>query len=232
MHEQGLKLESLWRADQARDVLLRERAALTDAVSRNNTARQEQERALASAEAALAAVREEERAVSRKLDTYTRHRDRARELIETGRAPDYHAAQAQMSQCAAIVDEEETKLLEIFERLEQATAARDGAKSALGLLGVRLAEAQSRLDARGPGLAEELATATALRDSAREGIEREWLARYDDLRRRGLSPIAPVRDGACTGCSVRMPSVELAEHRRGIALRFCRSCGRFLGEIL
>lgn len=232
MHEQALKLDSLWRADQARDLLLRERAALADAIVRQSAALEAQQQQLAQAEATLAAVKDEERAVQRKLDTYVRHRDRARELIETGRAPDYHAAAAQLEQCARVVDEEETKLLELFERLEAATAARDGARGGLALIQGRLAEAQARQAARAEGLAAELQAATAHRDAQRDGIEREHMARYDELRRRGTSPIAPVRDGACTGCSMRVPSLELAEHRRGIALRTCRSCGRFLGELL
>ena len=57
-------------------------------------------------------------------------------------------------------------------------------------------------------------------------------ARYDDLRKKNMSVFGDVRDGVCQGCSVKLVPTELAEHRRGVAIHYCKSCGRFMGELL
>ncbi|MCB9741157.1 MAG: hypothetical protein H6740_00850 [Alphaproteobacteria bacterium] len=232
MHEQVLKLQALWRKEQARNALLDERSGLEQKLSRAGTTREEAEATLTERQARLVQLREDERAHTKRMETYIKHRDRAQEAIDTGTAPDYRIAQTQVERCAAIVDEEETFLLELFEEIEAAEAAVQGAINARDAAALRAREAQGALDARLPGLEAELVEATAERDAAREGIYRPELERYGRLVGRSLEPFADIRDSTCLGCNMKVNAVDLSEHRRAAAVVSCRHCGRFLGELL
>ncbi|MCB9762328.1 MAG: hypothetical protein H6739_21195 [Alphaproteobacteria bacterium] len=232
MHEQGLKLEALWKQDQARDALLAEGEGLRVRVERTAAQLEEARAKAAAAREALDALQAEEARRSKRMATYEKRRDQAIRLIEEGRAPDFRVAQSQAEQCAAIVDEEETALLDLMEQIDAAQGSLEALTNGQQLLELRHREATEAREARAPGLADALAGATAERDAAREGIFRENLSRYDILRRKGVTPFADVRGDACTGCQVGINAIARSEHRRGVALVHCRHCGRFLGEIL
>lgn len=231
MHEQALRLEALWRQDHERDEILRERRGLDERLKQARTGHADAEKRLAEATQHLNALTADEQEHTKKLNNYLKRRDQAQGLIDTGRAPDYTVAQMQVTQCSAAVDQEEDILLALFDRIDAARAEQEAAKNGVGLMALRVREAEAARDAKAPGLDEQLVAATALVKAAREGIQREHLGRYDILRGKGQTPFADVRDGACTGCNVKINSVSLAEHRRSIAVTACASCSRFLGAL-
>lgn len=231
MHEQALRLEALWREDHERDELLRERKGLDDRLKQARSGHAEAERRLNEATQHLGALTSEEQEHTQKLNNYLKRRDQAQGLIDTGRAPDYTVAQMQVTQCNAAVGQEEDILLALFDRIDAARAEQEAAKNGVGLMSLRVREAEAARDAKAPGLDERIAAATALVKAAREGIQREHLARYDILRGKGQTPFAEVRDGACVGCNVKINAISLAEHRRSVAVTACASCGRFLGAL-
>lgn len=232
MHEQTLKLAALWARERERDALLAERAALEAAVRRQQRQLTDARALLTSTAAQLKALQEEERQRTERMNAAAKRRDSTQRLIDEGRASSYEAAIKQVELSRAIVDEEENALLPLYDQLEEAQRAATGAVSGVKVVEGRLREAEAALAARAPGIAEALIPATEARDAARDGIHREWLNRYDDLRKKNMSVFGDVRDGVCQGCSVKLVPTELAEHRRGVATHYCKSCGRFLGELL
>lgn len=232
MHEDSLKLAALWKKDQARDALLAERAGLDDRVERTEEKLAEASARLAALKVRQDALRATEREQTRRMEGHAQRRDRTLQLIAEGRAPDYFVAQSQAEKCAELVDELETSLLELMEELEKVDEESAHTAAAQALLKARLEEAKADRSARSPGLAEAIDAATTERDDAREGIFRDLLGRYDQLRARGRAPFADVRGVTCTGCSMAMERLALAEHRRGASVQWCRHCGRFLGEML
>ena len=232
MHEQTLKLAALWAREQERDALLAERAGLEAGVRRQQRQLADA-RALATSTASqLKALQEEERRRTERMNVAAKRRDTTQRLIDEGRASDYAAAMKQVELSKAVVDEEEDALLPLYDQLDAAQTAATGAVSGVKVVEGRLREAEAKLAERAPGVAEALVPATASRDAARDGIHREWLNRYDDLRKKNMGVFGDVRDGVCQGCSVKLVPTELAEHRRGVATHYCKSCGRFLGELL
>lgn len=232
MHEQALKLEALWREDQARDLLLRERKGLDDRLQQARKGAAEANARREEAAASLAALTREETELTSKLNNYIKRRDQAQTLIDTGRAPDFTIALNQVRQCSEAIDSAENALLALFDQVDAAKLALEAARNAAGLMALRVTEAEAALQASAAPLDEQIATASAAVKAARVGIEREHLGRYDGLRSRGISAFAEVRAGACCGCNVKINSLLLAEHRRGVAVAACNSCGRFLGTLV
>ena len=60
-------------------------------------------------------------------------------------------------------------------------------------------------------------------------VDRELLGRYERLlSSKGDFAIAPVVDGACGGCYMRLPPQRIIEIKRSTKLLECDSCGRML----
>jgi predicted nucleic acid-binding Zn-ribbon protein len=231
MHEDALKLYALWRLDVARDAFLQESRALKARIAAEEQALVEAAANQDAAEQALTAARELERELNRKVDSYTKRRDRAQKSIDTGVATDFHAAQRQVEQCAELLDGLETDLLEAMDGKEQAETTLERSTSVHGLVASRLAAAQKAYTDRRPALKVSFDAVTVERDAARGEVWRDQLSRYDGLRKKGWAAFARVRDGNCGGCNVRLNGVDLSAHRRAIEFVWCPNCGRALGDI-
>lgn len=178
-------------------------------------------------QADLLSATAEERALHRQLDDYRAKQQSATRILETGAgSPD--AAQRQLVQCSAILDDLETKLLEMFER-------QDGLRASLAAAETELAKAgseRSRVANETPGVlarleAEERA-ALPKRTAVANELSPEVRQRYDMLR-AGKKKVAVARlvDGSCTGCQMTVPAQHISDLRRGL-MEPCRGCGRFL----
>lgn len=231
MHEDALKLYALWRLDVARDALLQESRDLKGRIAAEEQALADAEATLDAAAQALTAAKELERELNRKVDSYTKRRDRAQKSIDTGVATDFHAAQRQVEQCSELLDDLETDLLEAMDGKESAETTLERATSVRGLVASRLATAQKAYTDRRPALKVAFDAVTVERDAARTEVWRDQLSRYDGLRRKGWSAFARVRDGNCGGCNVRLNGVDLSSYRRAIEFVWCPSCGRALGDV-
>jgi len=65
-------------------------------------------------------------------------------------------------------------------------------------------------------------------------IGREYLYLYNELRKLLKYPVAVVKDGVCTGCSISLPSDTIKKLKENRDIVRCDSCGRILimeGEI-
>ncbi|MED5371947.1 MAG: C4-type zinc ribbon domain-containing protein [Myxococcota bacterium] len=230
MHEDSLKLEALWRKDLARDALLEESRGLKARIADRAEAAVKAEQVLSEATARLAELKTQEKEVHRQAETYEKQRDRAQRSIDQG-IGDYEAATAQFQKCSQILDDLETQELELMEALDEATEALERATQTQALVSSQHQGAQRAYDDRYPSLKAEFDAATAERDAAREGIWRDLLQRYDNLRKKRRPAIVPVNGDACGGCNMQVNATDLSDHRRAVEVMFCRHCGRILGEI-
>ncbi len=228
MNEQVLVLQTLWRLDKERDALLAEAAGLAEAVTEADAEIRRAESHIAILADSGVEMAAQERAHNRRVEQYTRRRDSTARALEEGRIADYLVAQKQVDDCQAIIDDVELELLELYEQQEELAAAQERAKSGLNLRRTQAETARQRQAGRMPGLEEELAALTRKRDDARFDVRRDVLARYDQLRRRGTSVLAPVENKACGVCRVGIPSIRLSEMRRGVDIFICDNCGRYL----
>ena len=231
LHDDTLKLITLWEAEAIRDRLLLDIASLQEAIDTANVALKKSKKDIEAVEKEQEAKKTEEHGHSRRFHTYCKKRDDTRELIDTGRATDYEVAERQYASCAAIADEEETILLEIMEQLDTIAEKLQNAISVSELKEHQRDERKREQESQLPGLQEQLQAATAARDNAREDTPKQHMSRYDRLRVKKLSCVVPIVSGNCGGCRMKITSVHLAEHKRGATTHHCQNCGRFLGAL-
>jgi predicted nucleic acid-binding Zn-ribbon protein len=100
-------------------------------------------------------------------------------------------------------------------------------RSALQQIEAAWQEEQSVLTAERYRLQSELGRAYAQRTELVEQVPPDALSTYDYLRRTRGTAVAPVENGTCTGCQVRLSAVD----RRRVhdaELMTCSNCGRVL----
>jgi len=66
------------------------------------------------------------------------------------------------------------------------------------------------------------------RKEIEEQIDPELYQRYERLNEKYGRPIAPVINGICYGCFIRMPTSIATQSDRNIKIITCENCGRFL----
>jgi predicted nucleic acid-binding Zn-ribbon protein len=225
-------LNALWTHEQVRDALLEDYQQLKAAVAAAEQGAQAADQRAQEAAAALAALRDREKDLNRKLETASKRRDKTRLIIDNGQYTDYGVATSQLDRTLEQIDELETELLEVMEALEEAAGARARADNLAGLAHTKLAEARAKLETRTPEIRAALDEVTPLRDGARELLSHHTRSRYDALRARKKVPLADVRGGSCVACHVKLNATQFMEFRREVGLQQCGSCGRFLNREL
>ena len=86
---------------------------------------------------------------------------------------------------------------------------------------LKLQEAQIRSDLP-PG--KDNTTTRRFRKMIPEQIQ----GHFDRIRARGKKGVSTVKNGACTGCYMKVPMATLLTIRRGEDIRLCDNCGRYL----
>ena len=228
MHPDLELLLRLWTHDERVDRARACAAALKGDVGRiEEEIRSVGERMTAMSEE-LAHLGQQEAEASRTLNRYIDRRDRAAELLKGGQALDYTAAQKQLDQCTARVDELESQILNLMEQREEMVERgsaleeqQERAKDAKG-------RAHERWVVEGRVIRSEIDGVWPLRQAAYGELNRELAKKYDGFRSRGTVPLAVMGDEACTQCHVVIHGQIRIEVNSGRRLHQCRGCGRWL----
>jgi len=177
-------------------------------------------------QARLGTLKKEEHALQRKLHLYRDRRSSAARVLQSG-VGDFSAAERQLAQCDEILDETETLLLEALEThdgldsdIEACSAALEDAQQ--GLSTVR-AETQAQIGEHNT----EWQQIVAEREVGWAALDREFHGKYETLLRRKKYAVAPIYQGACTGCQRVIQRQEAADVKRGL-LKTCRGCHRWI----
>jgi predicted nucleic acid-binding Zn-ribbon protein len=212
--------------DREMDTLKDEARELAAAVEAAKAAAAEAAAGAAAALAALEAARAEERTHQRQLDEYTARRDRTRRLIESGAAPDYAAADKQLTQLTAIVDDMETGALLRMDAREAAERAHAAAGLAVQRATHALDGARARQAARRPEIEARFTPLKPRRDALAARLPGDIRQTYDDLRQRRKPVVVTLQpDGQCPHCHLEAPPQLVNLVRRCEGLQVCRGCG-------
>lgn len=126
---------------------------------------------------------------------------------------------------AAAEDED----LEVMEEREQQDKAIQNLQQEQKQL-LSAVENQTRLrDGALTGILSEVEAARQQREAKSQKFDAELLQMYDDLRssKAGVA-IAPLVDGTCQGCHMKLPAQQVAHLRRAEGPARCVECGRLL----
>lgn len=178
------------------------------------------------AKAALKAVKTEERATARAVERYEKRRAQAQRALDSGMG-DPAAADRQVQQCSAIIDDLEGTQLEQMEAVEQAAATVATAEADLVQ-----ATADRAVDAeQAPPIIEDLSARRAVKQAERDALEPQIHAeirnRYAILRAKKKTAVSLMQDSTCIPCRRTVPMQDASDVRRGL-LKSCRNCGRYL----
>lgn len=119
--------------------------------------------------------------------------------------------------------------LEVMEEREQAENVLAPLLGQVDELRQEITSASERRDRAAGETTDHLEQARAERDRWAHKFDSELLSLYDGLRAtKGGVGAAPLIDGACQGCHMRLPSQEYERVRKAQGLVFCDECRRIL----
>jgi predicted nucleic acid-binding Zn-ribbon protein len=228
LHPDLVAISNVWQADVRVDTLKAEHERLSADVAQAVLAQKDAIAARDAAKATLDATKAEERANTRELDSYVQKRNATRKMIDEGTAPDYAAAERQLARCRELVDELETKGLDLLDRLEAGTAGLAAAEDARKKAEIAEREARQALAARDPGLRVELGAALQQREQGWSELPIDYRIPYGELRRRKRIALVNVVDNTCVVCHMRVPPQKVNEVQMKRAVHTCVGCGGYL----
>jgi len=125
--------------------------------------------------------------------------------------------------------EQETRILESFDREEKLSSAVGAAERRLKEEEARLKEGDETLAREDAALDQRLHSLTQDREAVKPRVPPTLLTRYDRLlaAREGVA-VAEVRKGACGACFKALTPHALQEARKRDQVQMCESCGRIM----
>jgi len=227
VHADLVAISNLYAADRAIDTLRGEHESLSSAVRAARDAVASAEASVKLNEGAVATVVAAQRATDRELEDYIDKKKRAQKLIDTG-AGDYAAAERQVAQCAAIIDQLETRSLELMDQRDGAESVLVSSRRELAGRQAELEAARGKLAARDAPIRAELAAAFEHQRAVSPQLPASYRLHYDDLRRRKRIVLINVDDGCCSACAMRIPPQKFVEVQKFRAVHTCVGCGGYI----
>lgn len=228
MHADLVQISNVWQCDVRIDALKAEHEGLNRTIKSAEAALVAADAAVAAGQAALAAAKTAERTNARELDSYTEKRTSTREMINTGTAPDYAAAERQLANVIARIDTLETAGIELLDALEAAGDVLKAAEKARKDAVEALAAAKSALTARDAPLRKELGEILPRREAAWEELHPELRPLYFDMRRKKKRALVNVVEKTCSVCSTFVPPQVWLDTESGKEAHRCTGCGGWL----
>lgn len=228
MHPELVAISNVWQADVVVDGLRAEHERLVAVTTAAIQAHKDATVARDAAKAALDALKVTERANNRELDSYVQKRNTTKLMLDDGSAPDYGAAERQLANCIAKVDELETIGLDLLDSVEAATAVLAAAEKALAESIAAESDARKALGARDAPLRVELTAALAAREAQWKHLPNDYHVPYNELRRRKRPALVNVQDNTCVVCHMRVAPQKLNEVQLDRAVHACVGCGGYL----
>ncbi len=116
-----------------------------------------------------------------------------------------------------------------MEKAEQLKAVLTQARRDVDEERLRVERESAEMDKRFAVLQEEVAGLESERQARTEGVDEQWLGRYNRIMKHvGDAAIVPVDHGTCGGCHMKLPPQVVHDTRRGDAMTACTFCGRML----
>lgn len=228
MHPDLVAISNLYAVDKTQDHLRHEHEQLVSTVQHEQKALADNKAAKESADAELAAAQKADRENTRELEGYIQKRDNTKRLMDSGASPNYEASLKQYEACAHIVDDLETKSLELMDRVESAQKAAAAAAASLVKTEKALADARAALGARDAPIRTELTAVLADREPLFKLLQPDVKPQYMELRRKKRPVLVNTVEGTCSTCHTRVPQQRIIEVQLDRALHTCPGCGGFL----
>ena len=152
-----------------------------------------------------------------------------RQLHDVKTNKEYQAMLHEIEGVKAKRSDQETKILESFEREETLAAAVKAAERRVQEEEARLRQGEEELARESAALEQRVHSLTQDRDAVKPRVPAQLLSRYDRLlgARDGIA-VTEVRKGACGACFKALTPHAMQEARRGDTIQVCEACGRIV----
>jgi len=149
--------------------------------------------------------------------------------FETRKNDEFQALAHEVARYEKELDGMETLELEAMEEIDSFRSALTQAEAALAKTATLIQEDLDQLDQRRTRLKEDLAEVSAERDQLVTQVPDSVLPLYSRLMKskNGLA-IAPLKDGKCEGCHMKLIPSTVVKVQTGKELTQCEDCGRIL----
>ncbi len=150
-------------------------------------------------------------------------------LISIKTVREYQAAKRELDFAKKAGSLREEEIGRTTEQIDEIKKSVDVRREALAARGATAEREMSELRAELEKVESQVAVEAAERDRLVEGIDRDLLRRYDQIRsrRQGLA-VVEARGGACAGCRMAIPPQIYNEVQRNGEIISCPNCQRIL----
>jgi hypothetical protein len=149
-------------------------------------------------------------------------------LQQSKNSKEYGAASREVENKRKSISDREAELKKVIEAAAQ-SATQLGARDAdVQKLRDNLAASEAEMSGQVADLAAQLDAARTARDTARAGVEKNWVKTYDTLSAKRGYAVAPVIKGVCQGCHMALPPQLNNILARMESIETCPRCGRLV----
>jgi predicted nucleic acid-binding Zn-ribbon protein len=142
---------------------------------------------------------------------------------------DLESLEREASNALKLVEQQESALAEITEKIGEAQTKKTELEGKLGEAKTAWENRQAELQASLKELSAERAGFEGQRSKLTEGLDPTSLQQYEILRKsKGGLAVARVERGLCQGCRMSLPTHQQQRVRGGHQTVLCSSCGRML----
>jgi len=213
----------LLEAKRAKDAIPKRREALSEAVALAKTA-------FDHAKKDLEQIRLARRGIEKEVETIAsegRKLEGQLHAIKTNK--EYTALLHEIELLKSKRSDQETKILESFDREEKLSAAAAAAEKRVQAEEAKRKEGEETLTREAAELDQRIHSLSQDRDAVKPRVPASLLSRYDRLAsaRDGVA-VAEVKKGACGACFKGLTPHALQEARKGDQIQICESCGRIM----
>jgi uncharacterized protein len=151
------------------------------------------------------------------------------QLYQVKTNKEYDAISQETENVQKTIDELETNILSVDERIENLTTSNENMEKELIELRNDFQDSNSELQAKINASSEEENILRQERDIVQNKLTRQQLSAYDRIReaKKGMA-VASCNGGICSGCYSFVPPQKVVEIRNMKRLYYCESCGRIL----
>jgi predicted nucleic acid-binding Zn-ribbon protein len=198
-------------------------------IGKNEAVLEAQER-LASERKSLEELQQQQRAAEWQIDDLTAKIKAAEDKLYSGRIgnpKELSSLQQDVNMLKESRDQEETRALEIIDRVEDSEGRVKTASDELTRAEADYRGQQERLSEEIAQLEAELSALESQRQEALSPLDAGAISTYERLRKSRGQAVARVEQGICRGCRISLSSSQLQQVRGGNMVH-CGSCGRIL----
>jgi len=152
-----------------------------------------------------------------------------RQQMEVKDNESYRALENEIRSLNRHIRRQEDSQIELMEVLETATSDLEEKQAELDRQIEDVGVEEAELDIKEEKILEKLGTHQGTASSMREGIDEDWLDRYDRIfNHKGDVALVASNNGICGGCNMAIPPALVLASKTGDSISTCNYCGRML----